>query len=86
MCSTSARIRGQPRSSSVEIPGGTPLPSRVDAVGAGVTLVLRHVNMSGLVAVAQPTFSGLAAGGEVGVEFAPLLCQPRLHELLGVRR
>ena len=31
--------------------GATPLPSRVDAVGAGVTLVLRHVNMSGLVAV-----------------------------------
>ena len=47
--------------------GATPLSSRVDAVGAGVTLVLRHVNMSGLVAVEQPTDNGKAEGGAVYV-------------------
>ena len=50
--------------------GATPLPSRVDAVGAGVTLVLRHVNMSGLVAVVHPSddgFPGDADGGAVFV-------------------
>ena len=47
--------------------GATPLPSRVDAVGAGVTLVLRHVNMSGLVAVSRPANNGNAVGGAVYV-------------------
>ena len=47
--------------------GGTPLSSRVDAVGAGVTLVLRHVNMSGLKAVGQPTDNSKAEGGAVYV-------------------
>ena len=50
--------------------GGTPLPSRVEAVGAGLMLVLRHVNMSGLVAVVHPSgdgFPGDADGGAVFV-------------------
>ena len=34
---------------------------------------------------APPRRPLIRGGGEVGVEFAPLLCQPRLHEL-GVRR
>ena len=47
--------------------GATPLPSRVDAVGAGVTLVLRHVNMSGLKAVGRHADNGFANGGAVYV-------------------
>ena len=47
--------------------GATPLLSRVVAVEEGTTLVLRHVNMSGLVAVGQPTRGGAAHGGAVYV-------------------
>ena len=64
------RLRGVVRVRHARGPrgqGATPLSSRVDAVGAGVTLVLRHVNMSGLVAVGQPTDDGDANGGAVFV-------------------
>ena len=54
----------------------TQLTSRVDAVGPGSTLVLRHVKMVGLVAVVQPTHcSSCVYGGAVYVEGGSLIVQ-----------
>jgi hypothetical protein len=45
----------------------SPLMGRMDAVG-GASLVLRHVEMSGLVAIAQPScYHGFACGGAIFV-------------------
>jgi hypothetical protein len=47
-----------------------PLPSRVDAVGVGVTLVLRHVNMSALAAVGGSGGAVYVSEGALTVEHA----------------
>jgi hypothetical protein len=54
----------------------TQLTSRVDAVGPGSTLVLRHLKMVGLAAVVQPTHcSSCVYGGAVYVEGGSLIVQ-----------
>ena len=47
----------------------TPLLSRVVAVEEGTTLVLRHVNMSGLVAVSQPKTFGRSQDPDGGAVY-----------------
>ena len=49
--------------------GATPLLSRVVAVEEGTTLVLRHVNMSGLVAVSQPKTFGRSQDPDGGAVY-----------------
>eukprot|EP01043_Picozoa_sp_COSAG02_P017832 COSAG02_NODE_818_length_16813_cov_137.642874_5_plen_530_part_00 len=57
----------QGRASGADGSARTLLSSRVDAIGTGVKLVMRHVNMSGLVAVAQPADHSYVDGGAVHV-------------------